>query len=46
MPYLPLGNLEDLHSKSPIAQEETMDLFFQALNALRYLHWSLGQDDQ
>jgi len=38
MPYLPLGNLEDLHSESPIAVEETTDLFFQALNALRYLH--------
>lgn len=38
MPYLPLGNLEDLHSESPIAVEETIDLFFQALNALRYLH--------
>jgi len=38
MPYLPLGNLEDLHNESPIAEEETIDLFFQALNALRYLH--------
>ena len=38
MPYFPLGNLEDLHSESPIAVEETIALFFQALNALRYLH--------
>lgn len=38
MPYLSLGNLENLHSESPIAVEETIDLFFQALNALRYLH--------
>ena len=38
MPYLPLGNLEDLHSECPIAVEETIDLFFQALSALRYLH--------
>ena len=38
MSYLPLGNLEDLHSESPIAVEETIDLLFQALNALRYLH--------
>ncbi|KAI9784910.1 MAG: hypothetical protein M1835_003473 [Candelina submexicana] len=38
MPYFPLGNLEDLHSESPIAVEEAIELFFQALNALRYLH--------
>ena len=38
MPYHPLGNLEDLHSESPIAVKETIDLFFQALNALQYLH--------
>lgn len=38
MPYLPLGNLGDLHSESTIAAEETTALFFQALNALRYLH--------
>lgn len=38
MPYLPLGNLEDLHSESPIAVEETIDFFFQVLSALRCLH--------
>jgi len=38
MPYLPLGNLEDLHSDSPIAVEETIDLLFQAITALKYLH--------
>ena len=38
MQYLPLGNLEDQHNESPIAVEEITDLFFQVLNALRYLH--------
>ena len=38
MPYLSLRNLEDLHSESPTAVEETIDLLFQALNTLRYLH--------
>lgn len=38
MPYFPLGNLEDLHNESPIAVEETIEFFFQALNTLRYLH--------
>ncbi len=38
MPYLSLGNLEDLHSESPIAVEETIDLLFQTLNVLKYLH--------
>lgn len=38
MPYFPSGNLEDLDSKSPITVEETIDLFFQALIALEYLH--------
>ncbi|KAL8935150.1 MAG: hypothetical protein Q9211_004856 [Gyalolechia sp. 1 TL-2023] len=38
MPYLPLGNLEDIHSESPITAEETMTVLFQALDALRYLH--------
>ena len=38
MPYFPLGNLEDLHSERPIAMEEAIALFFQALNALQYLH--------
>ena len=33
MQYLPLGILEDLHSDSPIAVEETIDLLFQALTA-------------
>ncbi|KAL8989984.1 MAG: hypothetical protein Q9177_001254 [Variospora cf. flavescens] len=38
MPHLSLGNLEDLHSESPITGEETLTVLFQALNALRYLH--------
>lgn len=38
MLYLPLGNLEELYSESPIAVKETIDLLFQALNALRYLY--------
>ena len=38
MPYHPFGNLEDLHNESPIAVEENIDLLFQALNALKYLH--------
>ena len=38
MPYLPFGNLEDLHSESPIAVEETIEICFQTLKALRYLH--------
>lgn len=38
MPYLPLGNLEDLHGESPIAVEETIEIFAQALKALQYLH--------
>ena len=38
MLYLPLGNLEELHSESPIAVEEAIDLLVQALNALRYLY--------
>ena len=38
MPYFLLGNLEDLHSESPIAIEETIAICFQALNALQYLH--------
>ena len=38
MPYLPLGNIEDLHSKSTITVEETIALLFQALNALQCLH--------
>lgn len=38
MPYLSLGNLENLHSESPIAVEETIEIFSQALNALQYLH--------
>ncbi|KAL9028236.1 MAG: hypothetical protein Q9196_003370 [Gyalolechia fulgens] len=38
MPYLSLGNLEDLHNDSPITDEETLTVLFQALNALRYLH--------
>jgi len=38
MPYLLLGNLEDQHDESPFTVEEITDLFFQVLNALRYLH--------
>ncbi|KAI9777434.1 MAG: hypothetical protein M1816_004724 [Peltula sp. TS41687] len=38
MPYFALGNLEELHSESPIAVEETIDLLWQALKALAYLH--------
>ncbi|KAL8816167.1 MAG: hypothetical protein Q9223_004776 [Gallowayella weberi] len=38
MPYFSLGNLEDLHSESPITGEEAIFVLFQALNALRYLH--------
>jgi serine/threonine protein kinase len=38
MPYLPLGNLEDLHGESPITEEENVGLLFQALGALKYLH--------
>ena len=38
MPYLPFGNLEDLHNESPMAVEEIIDLLCQALNALKYLH--------
>ncbi|KAI4228462.1 MAG: hypothetical protein L6R40_008127 [Gallowayella cf. fulva] len=38
MPYLSLGNLENLHSESPITEEETMNVLFQALSALKYLH--------
>ena len=38
MPYFLHGNLEDLHRESPVAEEETLDIFFQALNALRHLH--------
>ena len=38
MPYLPLGNLEDLHNESSITVEETLALLFQGLNALQYLH--------
>lgn len=38
MPYFDLGNLEDLHHKSPITADETIDILFQALCALQYLH--------
>ncbi|KAL8900705.1 MAG: hypothetical protein Q9207_005572 [Kuettlingeria erythrocarpa] len=38
MPYFSLGNLEDLHSESPITGEEAVTVLFQALNALIYLH--------
>ena len=39
MSYVSFKNiLEDLHSGSPIAVEETIDLLFQPPNALKYLH--------
>lgn len=38
MPYCSLGNLEDLQNESPITEEESTIVLFQALNALRYLH--------
>lgn len=38
MPYYPLGNLADLHKKSPITVGETQDFLFQVLEALEYLH--------
>lgn len=38
MPYFSLGNLDELHSESPITGEEAVYVLFQALNALRYLH--------
>lgn len=38
MPYFLLGNLEDLHSESPIVVKETIEIFAQALKALQYLH--------
>src|SRR3954451_4526855 len=38
MPYFHLGNLEDLHSENSIAEEETITLLVQALEALAYLH--------
>ncbi len=38
MLYFPLGSLKNLHNENSIAQQETIDLFFQALNTLRYLH--------
>ena len=38
MPYFPLGNLEDQHEDSPIAVEEAINLLFQVLEVLAYLH--------
>ena len=38
MPYLFLGSLEDLNSEKFITVEETVDLLFQTLRALCYLH--------
>lgn len=38
MPYFSRGNLAEQHSEEPIAVEETLDLLFQILNALQYLH--------
>ncbi|KAL8904664.1 MAG: hypothetical protein Q9207_003113 [Kuettlingeria erythrocarpa] len=38
MPYLPLGNLKQVHDKSPLGDTETVDLLFQGLTVLEYLH--------
>lgn len=38
MLYLFLETLENLHNENLIVKKEIIDLFFQALNALRYLH--------
>lgn len=38
MPYMPLGNLENLHSARPIDGEETEAIVFQTLSALAHLH--------
>jgi len=38
MEYFPLGNLEDQNREWPITMEETLDLLFQCLVALNYLH--------
>jgi len=38
MPYFPLGNLQDVHSEKVLSEQEAVDLLYQALNALQYLH--------
>lgn len=38
MPYLPLGNLDQVHHKNPLAEQETIDLLFQGLTVLEHLH--------
>ncbi|KAL8650293.1 MAG: hypothetical protein Q9210_003912 [Variospora velana] len=38
MPYLPLGNLNQVHDKNPLAERETVDLLFQGLTVLQHLH--------
>jgi len=38
MEYLPLGNLQDQNTSSPIAVEEWSTLLYQCLTALSYLH--------
>ncbi|KAG5295526.1 calcium/calmodulin-dependent protein kinase [Histoplasma capsulatum G186AR] len=38
MEYLPLGNLDDQHKKSPITESEARKLLLQGLDALQYLH--------
>ena len=38
MPYFPLGNLQDQHSEKMLSKQEAIDLLYQVLNALQYLH--------
>jgi serine/threonine protein kinase len=38
MPHLPLGSLKDEHRRNPLAEGETVDLLFQGLTVLEYLH--------
>ncbi|KAL9025959.1 MAG: hypothetical protein Q9196_005302, partial [Gyalolechia fulgens] len=38
MPYLPLGNLNQVHYNIPLAERESVDLLFQGLTVLEYLH--------
>lgn len=38
MPFLPLGNLNQVHHKTPLAERETIELLFQGLTVLEHLH--------
>ena len=38
MPYLHLGSLYNEHYRSPLIEEETVDLLFQGLTVLEHLH--------